>query len=171
MVIELQVKKNIGGAWYYFSPAQIKDEFGPDGYYYDKEGKRTDLGTNRYYQLHTHWYYIGKDGKILKGPQTIDGMNVYFDTDGKQVKGHFAADNRFYDKNNGWLVTNRIVNMYGDKPITLMKTAISLLVSKKSMGHCIILNLNKFLINLPKMVVIMMIKVNKLISEQTASST
>ena len=108
-------QKNIGGAWYYFSPAQIKDEFGPDGYYYDKEGKRTDLGTNRYYQLHTHWYYIGKDGKILKGPQTIDGMNVYFDTDGKQVKGHFAADNRFYDKNNGWLVTNRIVNMYGDK--------------------------------------------------------
>ena len=55
-------QKNIGGAWYYFSPAQIKDEFGPDGYYYDKEGKRTDLGTNRYYQLHTHWYYIGKDG-------------------------------------------------------------------------------------------------------------
>ena len=27
-------QKNIGGAWYYFSPAQIKDEFGPDGYYY-----------------------------------------------------------------------------------------------------------------------------------------
>ena len=54
-----------------------KTNFGPDGYYYDKEGKRTDLGTNRYYQLHTHWYYIGKDGKILKGPQTIDGMNVY----------------------------------------------------------------------------------------------
>ena len=37
MVIELQV--NIGGAWYYFSPAQIKDAFGPDGYYYDKEGQ------------------------------------------------------------------------------------------------------------------------------------
>ena len=59
-------QKNIGGAWYYFSPAQSKTNFGPDGYYYDKEGKRTDLGTNRYYQLHTHWYYIGKDGKILK---------------------------------------------------------------------------------------------------------
>ncbi len=95
MVIELQVKKTLEVLGTTFAPAQIKDEFGPDGYYYDKEGKRTDLGINRYYQLHTHWYYIGKDGKILKGPQTIDGVNVYFDTDGKQVKGHFAADKPF----------------------------------------------------------------------------
>ena len=77
MVIELQVKKTLEVLGTTLHLQQIKDEFGPDGYYYDKEGKRTDLGINRYYQLHTHWYYIGKDGKILKGPQTIDGMNVY----------------------------------------------------------------------------------------------
>lgn len=98
-------------------------------------------------------------------------MNVYFDTDGKQVKGHFAADNRFYDKNNGWLVTNRIVNMYGDKTYYIDENGYKFTGVKEINGALYYFDLNKFLINLPKMVVIMMIKVNKLISEQTASST
>ena len=136
-----------------------------------KKAKRTDLGINRYYQLHTHWYYIGKDGKILKGPQTIDGVNVYFDTDGKQVKGHFAADNRFYDKNNGWLVTNRIVNMYGDKTYYIDENGYKYTGVKEINGALYYFEPEQVFNNLPKMVVIMMIKVNKLISEQTASST
>ena len=49
------------------------------GRYYDKNGKQVDFGTNRYFELNGEWYYAGNDGAILKGPQTIDGVKVYFD--------------------------------------------------------------------------------------------
>ena len=80
-----------------------------------KNGLRTDLGTNHYVQLHNKWYYIGNDGKILKGPQTIDGVKVYFSNyDGIQVKGDFASDEHYYDKDSGALVTNRFVHSMYD---------------------------------------------------------
>ena len=73
------------------------------------------LGTNHYVQLHNKWYYIGNDGKILKGPQTIDGGKVYFGNyDGIQVKGDFASDEHYYDKDSGALVTNRFVHSMYD---------------------------------------------------------
>ncbi|MDU5225895.1 MAG: KxYKxGKxW signal peptide domain-containing protein, partial [Streptococcus sp.] len=34
-----------------------------------------------------HWYYMDKDGKLMTGPQTIDGLTYYFDSNGRQVKG------------------------------------------------------------------------------------
>ena len=34
-----------------------------------------------------NWYYYDKDGKLLTGRQTIDGVQLYFDKNGKQVKG------------------------------------------------------------------------------------
>ena len=98
-------------------------------------------------------------------------MNVYFDTDGKQVKGHFAADNRFYDKNNGWLVTNRIVNMYGDKTYYIDENGYKYTGVKEINGALYYFEPEQVFNKFAKMVVIMMIKVNKLISEQTASST
>ena len=27
-----------------------------------------------------HWYYMDKDGKLMTGPQTIDGLTYYFDS-------------------------------------------------------------------------------------------
>ena len=106
--------KEINGVWNYFdyNGRQLKDRFDPNGLYYDKDGKLTDLGINRYFQISNYWYYIGSEGKILKGPQTIDGIKVFFDEDGKQVKGNFAKDNHYYDKDSGELVTNNYANIY-----------------------------------------------------------
>ena len=72
--------KEVNGAWYYFEQygELIKNNFAPDGRYYDKYGKQVDFGTNRYFELNGEWYYAGNDGAILKGPQIIDGIKVYF---------------------------------------------------------------------------------------------
>ena len=79
--------------------------------------KQVDFGTNRYFELNGEWYYAGNDGAILKGPQTIDGVKVYFDQGGVQVKGYFVrndTDNKehYYDKDSGALVTNNYVIAY-----------------------------------------------------------
>ena len=111
--------KEINGAWYYFDQygEQVKDRFASDGRYYDENGKQVDFGTNRYFELNGEWYYAGNDGAILKGPQTIDGVKVYFDRGGVQVKGYFVKDStdnneRYYDKDSGALATNQYIIAY-----------------------------------------------------------
>ncbi|WP_455459826.1 glucosyl transferase [Streptococcus salivarius] len=111
--------KEINGVWNYFNQygEQVKGRFASDGRYYDENGKQVDFGTNRYFELNGKWYYAGNDGAILKGPQTIDGVKVYFDQGGVQVKGYFARDDsdnhkRYYDKDSGALVTNNYVIAY-----------------------------------------------------------
>ena len=111
--------KEVNGAWYYFEQygELIKNNFAPDGRYYDKYGKQVDFGTNRYFELNGEWYYAGNDGAILKGPQTIDGVKVYFRQYGAQVKGYFVKDegdnkSRYYDKDTGAFATNQYVIAY-----------------------------------------------------------
>lgn len=111
--------KEINGEWHYFDQygEQVEDRFAPNGRYYDKYGKQVDFGTNRYFELNGEWYYAGNDGAILKGPQTIDGVKVYFNQGGVQVKGYFVRDegdnkSRYYDKDSGALATNRYVVAY-----------------------------------------------------------
>ena len=111
--------KEVNGAWYYFEQygELIKNNFAPDGRYYDKYGKQVDFGTNRYFELNGEWYYAGNDGAILKGPQTIDGVKVYFHQNGIQAKGYFVKDegdnkSRYYDKDTGALATNQYVIAY-----------------------------------------------------------
>ena len=111
--------KEVNGAWYYFDQygEQVKDRFASDGHYYDENGKQLDFGTNRYFELNGKWYYAGNDGAILKGPQTIDGVKVYFDQGGVQVKGYFVKDStdnneRYYDKDSGALATNQYIIAY-----------------------------------------------------------
>lgn len=111
--------KEINGAWHYFNQygEQVKDRFAPNGRYYDKYGKQVDFGTNRFFELNGEWYYAGNDGAILKGPQTIDGVKVYFNQGGVQVKGYFVRDegdnkSRYYDKDSGALATNQYVIAY-----------------------------------------------------------
>ena len=108
--------KEINGEWNYFDDygEQVRNRFASDGRYYDKDGKQVDFGTNRYFQLGDYWFYAGKDGAILKGEQTIDGVKVYFYQSGVQVKGYFVrndTDNKehYYDKDSGALVTNNYV--------------------------------------------------------------
>lgn len=111
--------KEINGEWHYFDQygEQVEDRFAPNGRYYDKYGKQVDFGTNRYFELNGEWYYAGNDGAILKGPQTIDGVKVYFNQGGVQVKGYFVRDegdnkSRYYDKDSGALATNQYVIAY-----------------------------------------------------------
>ena len=111
--------KEVNGAWYYFEQygELIKNNFAPDGRYYDENGKQVDFGRNRYFELNGEWYYAGNDGAILKGPQTIDGVKVYFNQGGVQVKGYFVRDegdnkSRYYDKDSGALATNQYVIAY-----------------------------------------------------------
>ena len=111
--------KEINGAWNYFDKhgELITNNFAPDGRYYDKYGKQVDFGRNRYFELNGEWYYAGNDGAILKGPQTIDGVKVYFDQGGVQVKGYFVKDStdnneRYYDKDTGALATNQYIIAY-----------------------------------------------------------
>ena len=111
--------KEINGVWNYFNQygEQVKGRFASDGRYYDENGKQVDFGTNRYFELNGKWYYAGNDGAILKGPQTIDGVKVYFDQGGVQVKGYFVKDStdnneRYYDKDTGALATNQYIIAY-----------------------------------------------------------
>ena len=111
--------KEINGAWYYFDlyGEQVKGRFASDDRYYDENGKQVDFGTNRYFELNGKWYYAGNDGAILKGPQTIDGVKVYFHQNGIQAKGYFVKDeednkSRYYDKDTGALATNQYIIAY-----------------------------------------------------------
>ena len=111
--------KEVNGAWYYFDQygEQVKGRFASDGRYYDENGKQVDFGTNRYFELNGEWYYAGNDGAILKGPQTIDGVKVYFHQNGIQAKGYFVKDeednkSRYYDKDTGALATNQYIIAY-----------------------------------------------------------
>ena len=69
-----------------------------------------DLLTNRYVEYMGNWFYVGKDGKPVKGSQNIDGQDVFFNYRGVQAKGDFGQDGvympeYYYDKDNGRKVT------------------------------------------------------------------
>ena len=127
------------GNWYYFGPdgkaltgKQIVDNFTlyfyPNGvqakdafvildgntYYFQKDSGQ--LVSNRYWSDDEgNWYYSDKDGRLLIGAQTVDFINVYFYDDGVQVKGDFAPNGHYYDKDTGALVTNRYVEKDGKR--------------------------------------------------------
>ena len=104
---------------------QIKGDFGDDGYYYDKDsGARITLEKNRYHNINNHWYYVGSNGKILKGDHIINGVQVHFDRFfGTQAKDGFVDKDgisvlydsfvvfgipvKYYDKDTGELVKGR----------------------------------------------------------------
>ena len=70
-------------------------------------------GGYYYSDKHGYWHYKDASGKDLTGPQTIDGVKVYFNQGGVQVKGDFDWDGHYYDKDSGALVTNKFVENYG----------------------------------------------------------
>ena len=115
----LKGSQTINNVPVYFDPyggRQAKGVFGNDGYFYDKDsGAKVDLGTNRYVQVNDNWYYVNAEGKILKGDQIIDGVQVNFNPyNGIQTKGElvdsngrviseenyntYEAPSKFYDK-------------------------------------------------------------------------
>ena len=69
-----------------------------------------NLVTNRYVEYMGNWFYVGKDGKPVKGARNIDGQDVFFNYRGVQAKGDFGRDGvympeYYYDKDNGRKVT------------------------------------------------------------------
>ena len=101
--------------YFYPNGVQAKDAFvilDGNTYYFQKNSGQ--LVSNRYWSDDEgNWYYSDKDGRLLIGAQTVDFVNVYFYDDGIQVKGDFAPNGHYYDKDTGALVTNRYVEKDG----------------------------------------------------------
>mgnify|MGYP000096179620 FL=1 len=60
-----------------------------------------------------YYYYVDAKGNKLTGPQTLNGIHVYFDQNGRQLRGEFAFDEdgtvHYYDAKNGARAENTIV--------------------------------------------------------------
>ncbi len=91
---------------------QVKGNFAPDGHYYDKDSGA--MLTKRYVEVAGNWYYVNDEGDKLIGTQTVDSVKVYFDENGIQVKGNFAPDGHYYDKDSGAMLTKRYVEVAGN---------------------------------------------------------
>ena len=125
---KLKGEQTIDGVKVYFDDftgTQVKGHFAPNGKYYDKDSGalvtnafkeiltyigRDDINNQNIYT--TAWYYLDADGKPLTGPQTFGNTKLYFLPNGAQVKGRFAPDGHYYDKDSGALVTNSFVHVY-----------------------------------------------------------
>ena len=81
--------------------------------------RETNITGGQYYRdEYGYWHYKDASGKDLVGEQTIDGQNVYFRSNGQQVKGPLLDRNnnlfRYYDVDTGQLWTNRYLESQGN---------------------------------------------------------
>ena len=114
---KLKGEQIINGKSVYFDKydgAQVRNSVADNGRFYDQDGNLVDLGKKHYVFIDNHWFYVDEDGKILKGEQVIDGVEVYFDSTGKQVKGNFAENDSFYDKDSGARLKEQFVDLNGE---------------------------------------------------------
>ncbi|MFC3932202.1 hypothetical protein ACVR0S_03135 [Streptococcus dentapri] len=108
----------IDGNTYYFDDKGIQakgKEAELDGniYYFDEDnGQRWN---DRFRQIDNDvWVYYGSSGARVTGAQTVNQVNLYFNDQGEQVKGDFAADGHYYDKDSGTMLTKRYVEKDGN---------------------------------------------------------
>ena len=85
----------------------------------ETSNSETNVTGGYYYSdKHGYWHYNDANGKKLVGEQTIDGQNVYFRSNGQQVKGPLLDWNnnlfRYYDVDTGQLWTNRYLEYHGN---------------------------------------------------------
>ncbi|MCY7027701.1 glycoside hydrolase family 70 protein [Streptococcus sanguinis] len=79
--------------------------------YFDKDSG--NAAANRFAQGDnpSDWYYFGADGVAVTGLQKLGQQTLYFDQDGKQVKGKIVtlADNsiRYFDANSGEMAVGK----------------------------------------------------------------
>ncbi|MBT0913458.1 KxYKxGKxW signal peptide domain-containing protein [Streptococcus salivarius] len=87
-------------------------------YTIDNEGVATEFTVKKQFVRddNGNWYYYDADGKLLTGRQTIDGVQLYFDANGKQAKGTLVdidGDTYYFDKDSGAMWTNRSLTLNG----------------------------------------------------------
>ena len=87
-------------------------------YTIDNEGVATEFTAKKQFVRDDfwNWYYYDAAGKLLTGRQTIDGVQLYFDKNGKQAKGTLVdidGDTYYFDKDSGALWTNRTIDFGG----------------------------------------------------------
>ena len=87
-------------------------------YTIDNEGVATEFTAKNQFVRddNWNWYYYDADGKFLTGRQTIDGVQLYFDANGKQAKGTLVdidGDTYYFDKDSGAMWTNRSLTLNG----------------------------------------------------------
>ncbi|ADG41535.1 glucosyltransferase-S [Leuconostoc kimchii IMSNU 11154] len=87
--------------------------------YVDNQGRTTyydadsgEMIVNRFEKLTDgSWFYFGANGRAVKGNQTINGQNLFFDDNYHQIKGQAVTDKqgktRYYDADSGEMVTDR----------------------------------------------------------------
>ena len=125
------------GVWAYFNNdgAAVKGSQNINGQnlYFDQNGRQVkgalanvdgnlryydvnsgELYRNRFHEIDGSWYYFDGNGNAVKGMVTINGQNLLFDNNGKQIKGHLVRVNgvvRYYDPNSGEMAVNRWVEV------------------------------------------------------------
>ena len=80
--------------------------------YYDVNSG--ELYRNRFHEIDGSWYYFDGNGNAVKGMVNINGQNLLFDNNGKQIKGHLVRVNgvvRYFDPNSGEMAVNRWVEV------------------------------------------------------------
>ena len=87
-------------------------------YTIDNEGVATEFTAKNQFVRddNWNWYYYDTDGKLLTGRQTIDGVQLYFDKNGKQVKGSLVeidGKTYYFDKDSGAMWTNTTLEKDG----------------------------------------------------------
>ena len=87
-------------------------------YTIDNEGVVTEFTAKKQFVRddNWNWYYYDADGKLLTGRQSIDGVQLYFDKNGKQVKGSLVdidGDTYYFDKDSGAMWTNSSLTLNG----------------------------------------------------------
>ena len=109
--------QNINGQELYFDQngRQVKGALANvDGNlrYYDVNSG--ELYRNRFHEIDGSWYYFDGNGNAVKGMVNINGQNLLFDNNGKQIKGHLVRVNgvvRYFDPNSGEMAVNRWVEV------------------------------------------------------------
>ena len=123
--IALKEEHTINGETVFFDEngEQVKGGFAKNGKYYDKHTGNLARNTfrERTVRIAREWrangisttfrYYLDNSGYKVSGYQTINGEDYYFYPDGPQLKGDFAPDGRYHDKDTGALVTKRYVQI------------------------------------------------------------
>ena len=125
------------GVWAYFNNdgAAVKGSQNINGQnlYFDQNGRQVkgalanvdgnlryydvnsgELYRNQFHEIDGSWYYFDGNGNAVKGMVTINGQNLLFDNNGKQIKGHLVRVNgvvRYYDPNSGEMAVNRWVEV------------------------------------------------------------